>query len=106
WADFQATGEFSGTPFDIESGFIHCSSRQQVGATAVRVFADKGELVVLAVDADALDGTVRWETASDGDEFPHVYGVLDLDAVVSVHHVPDPSLVDQALSGGDDGRMR
>src|SRR5213078_1267022 len=81
WADFQATGEFSGTPFDIESGFIHCSSRQQVGATAVRVFADKGELVVLASDAAALDGPGRGEPASEGDEFPQVYGLLALAAV-------------------------
>jgi uncharacterized protein (DUF952 family) len=97
WADFQANGEFTGSPDDRDSGFIHLSSRAQVGSTAVRIFGEKGALVVVAVDADSVGDTVRWEPSSDGDRFPHLYGSLDLDAVVSVHEVADAALVDQAL---------
>ncbi|MFV2102344.1 DUF952 domain-containing protein [Micromonospora sp. LOL_024] len=38
WAEFQAAGRFDGSPFDRESGFIHCSSRAQLPGTAARVF--------------------------------------------------------------------
>ncbi|RIV39811.1 DUF952 domain-containing protein [Micromonospora radicis] len=27
WAEFQAAGRFTGSPFDQDSGFVHCSSR-------------------------------------------------------------------------------
>jgi uncharacterized protein (DUF952 family) len=97
WAEFQANGEFTGSPDDRDSGFIHLSSRAQVGATAVRIFGEKGPLVVIAVEADTLGETVRWEASSDGDRFPHVYGTLPLSAAVAVHEVPDAALVDQAL---------
>ncbi|HKE64690.1 MAG TPA: DUF952 domain-containing protein [Micromonosporaceae bacterium] len=87
WDQFEATGRFDGSEFDHESGYIHCSSRTQVGATAMRVFGHEPSLVVVAVDANAIAGSIRWEPASDGDLFPHIYESLPIDAVVGVHRV-------------------
>jgi uncharacterized protein (DUF952 family) len=97
WADFEAAGRFDGSPFDRISGFIHCSSRDQVGATARRVFGDEPTLVVVGVDSSSLNESVRWEEASDGGHFPHVYGSLPLSAVASVHRVAGAASVDAAL---------
>ena len=97
WDDFNAAGRFDGSPFDRESGFIHCSSREQVAATAHRFFADEPELVVVALDADALD-EVRWEPARNGEPFPHVYGPLTGSATVSVHGVSGAAAVAGALA--------
>jgi uncharacterized protein (DUF952 family) len=97
WADFQAAAHFDGSPFDRSSGFIHCSSREQVGATARRVFGDEPTLVVVAVDDSTIHESVRWEEASDGGVFPHVYGPLPLSAVASVHRVAGAAAVDAAL---------
>jgi uncharacterized protein (DUF952 family) len=36
WAEFEAAGRFDGSPFDRSCGFIHCSSREHVGGTALR----------------------------------------------------------------------
>ncbi|HEU0241933.1 MAG TPA: DUF952 domain-containing protein [Micromonosporaceae bacterium] len=94
WDQFQATGRFDGSEFDHESGYIHCSSRTQVGATAMRVFGQEPSLMVVAVDANAIADSVRWEAASDGDLFPHIYASLPIDAVVGVHRVDGAEHVD------------
>lgn len=98
WAAFEADGRFGGSPFDERSGFIHLSGRAQVGTTATRFFADEPRLVVAAVDDRRLGPGLRWEAASDGGIFPHLYGVLPLDAVVAVYEVPGAALVDATLS--------
>jgi uncharacterized protein (DUF952 family) len=43
------------------------------------------ELVVLVVDVERLDVPVRFEAMEPGgEEFPHVYGPIPVDAVVDV----------------------
>ena len=79
WSQFEAAGRFDGSPLDASSGFVHCSSGEQVAATTSRYFAGAGELVVVALDTAKLGETVRWEHS-----FPHVYGPLPLSAVVEV----------------------
>ncbi|GAA4451947.1 DUF952 domain-containing protein [Phytohabitans houttuyneae] len=97
WAAFEDAGRFDGSPFDHESGFIHCSSRAQVGPTALRVFADEPALVVAAIDAEVLGDSVRWEESTDGGLFPHVYAPVPRNAVTAVHHVAGAAEVDRAL---------
>lgn len=98
WAEFEASGRFDGSPFDHSSGFIHCSSREQVAATAIRVFNQEPALVVVALDTKALgEATVRWEQASDGGTFPHVYAPLHRDAVAAVHRVAGAQRIDDVL---------
>ncbi|GAB3506836.1 DUF952 domain-containing protein [Phytohabitans suffuscus] len=97
WADFEAASHFDGSQFDHESGFIHCSSREQVGPTALRVFADEPRLVVAAIAADALGESVRWEESSDGGLFPHVYGPVPRSAVTAVYEVAGAAEVDRVL---------
>lgn len=97
WADFEAAGRFDGSDLDHNSGYVHCSSREQVGVTALRLFGEEPELVVVAIDDGALGDAVRWEPVPDGGVFPHVYASVPLDAVVSVHRVAGASSVDDAL---------
>lgn len=97
WAEFETTGRFDGSPFDRSSGFIHCSSREQAGGTALRVFAQEPALVVVALDTQMLGESVRWEQAPDGGPFPHVYAALPLSAVVAVHRIAGASSVDEVL---------
>ena len=103
WAEFERAGCFDGSPFDRSSGFIHCSSREQVAATAVRVFAHEPELVVVALETQRLGDSVRWETASNGEAYPHVYGSLPRDAVAAVYRVPGAAAVDEVLPPAGQG---
>lgn len=101
WTAFEAAGRFDGSPFDVESGFVHCSSRAQVAATARRFFTDVPRFVVVALDTEVIDtgaagGTVRWEDDPDG-RFPHVYGPLPGAAVVATYEVDGAGGVERAL---------
>lgn len=80
-------------------GFIHLSAQHQVHLPANRLFAGRVDLVLLYIDPDRLGSPIRWEPGVSGDPaamlFPHLYGVLRVDAVVDVRpYVP-----------GQDGRF-
>ncbi|MBM2620283.1 DUF952 domain-containing protein [Actinoplanes sp. LDG1-06] len=98
WAAFEADGRFDGSPFDRSSGFIHLSGREQVAETAARVFGPEPALVVVALEADALGESLRWEEAPNrGSMFPHVYGPLPKEAVTAVYQIAGASAVDTVL---------
>ena len=77
-------GVFHGSPVDIADGYIHLSCASQVAATLDKHFSGVDGLVLAAVDLSGLGDTVRWEASRDGQLFPHIYGLLPVEAVVSV----------------------
>jgi uncharacterized protein (DUF952 family) len=66
-------------------GFIHCSQRTQVEPVANAVYKGTGDLVLLGIDPDRVRSEIRYDHV-DGwnDPFPHIYGPLNMDAVVEV----------------------
>lgn len=88
WAEAQASGRFIGAPVDRADGFIHFSTAEQVEETARRHFAGIGDLLLLAIEAEALGAALRFEPSRGGDLFPHLYGELGLDAVRDVFELP------------------
>ncbi|NTV63395.1 MAG: DUF952 domain-containing protein, partial [Oscillochloris sp.] len=66
-------------------GFIHCSTREQVLATAARFFAGRRDLLLLAIDPARLSAELRYEEGDLGVRFPHLYGPLELGAVIAAH---------------------
>jgi len=52
-------------------------------------FAGQCGLLLVAVDADALGGTLKWEPSRGGDLFPHLYAALPLSAVRWTKPLPD-----------------
>ena len=84
WASAEAAGIFRGSPIDLEDGFIHFSTAAQVAKTAKRHFAGVADLLLVAVEADGLGPALRYEPSRGGALFPHLYGPLDLAAVLSV----------------------
>jgi uncharacterized protein (DUF952 family) len=77
-------GLFRGSPADIADGYIHLSSRPQLVATLDRYFSGVSGLMLAAVDLSRLGDALRWEPSRGGQLFPHIHGVLPVDAVVSV----------------------
>ncbi|AVH56574.1 MULTISPECIES: DUF952 domain-containing protein [Streptomyces] len=71
-----------------EEGFIHCSLRRQLAPVAASLYGSytgPDELVLLVIDAERLDVPVRYEAMTPGgEEFPHVYGPIPVEAVVDV----------------------
>ena len=99
WAAARRTGEVRTSTRDRsleEEGFVHCSDDDQVLGVANAFYADAEEpLIVLRIAVDRLQAPVRWESVDGSTEsFPHVYGPVPIDAVVSVsplHRVADGS---------------
>jgi uncharacterized protein (DUF952 family) len=88
WREAQRAGAFHGAAVDTRDGFIHLSTAVQVRETAAKHFAGAADLLLVAVDADALDGALKWEVSRGGDLFPHLYGALPLAAVLWVKPLP------------------
>lgn len=84
WREAEAAGRFTGAPIDRQDGFIHFSTAAQVAETAARHFAGQDDLLLVAVEADALGDALRYEPSRGGDLFPHLFGTLSLEAVRSV----------------------
>ena len=88
WREAERSGEFAGAPVDHADGFIHFSTAAQVRETAARHFAGQTDLVLVAVDAQALGPALRYEPSRGGALFPHLYGTLPLSAVRWVKPLP------------------
>jgi len=88
WREAERQGVYRGSEVDLSDGFIHFSTAQQVSSTAAKHFAGQTGLFLIAIDADSLGDGLRWEPARDGALFPHLYGELDLSAVIKVLDMP------------------
>jgi uncharacterized protein (DUF952 family) len=88
WAAAEEAGVFTGAPVDLADGFIHFSTAEQVAETAAKHFAGQADLVLVAVDADALGDALRYEISRGGAPFPHLYAPLPLSAVRWVKPLP------------------
>jgi len=65
-----------------EEGFIHCSYADQIEGVLARYYSDAAEVVILTLDADRLTSRLVIEPSTNNEQYPHVYGPIDLDAVV------------------------
>ena len=88
WREAERTGAFAGAPVDVRDGFIHLSTAAQVRETAAKHFGGQRDLLLIAVDEDALGPDLRYERSRGGELFPHVYGPLPLSAVRWVKPLP------------------
>jgi uncharacterized protein (DUF952 family) len=85
WSAAQASREYAADSLAGE-GFIHCSTAEQIPAVAERFFAGWHGLVLLVIDPMRLIPELRWEAGADqpAELFPHIYGPINLEAVMDV----------------------
>lgn len=88
WREAERQGAYQGSADDARDGYIHLSTATQVPGTAAKYFAGQKGLFLVAVDAGALGDSLKWEPARGGELFPHLYGELDFNAVISVTDLP------------------
>ena len=60
WREAEAKGSFEGATVDLKDGYIHFSTGSQVRETAERHFSGEDDLLLLAIDADALGDALKW----------------------------------------------
>jgi uncharacterized protein (DUF952 family) len=83
WGTAKNLGTYHGNTLATE-GFIHCSTLAQVIGSANRFFKSQSDLVILLIDVDRVKAEIRYEGADPTNLFPHIYGELNIDAVVQV----------------------
>jgi len=99
WLEAQAKGEYTASSLAAE-GFIHCSTLSQVLPVANTFYKEQSGLCLLVIEPTLLSSTLDWEPPSGGtpppgvpagDLFPHIYGPINVDAVLkAVDFEPDP----------------
>ncbi|MGZ6316951.1 MAG: DUF952 domain-containing protein [Anaerolineales bacterium] len=91
WIDATRAGQYSAPSLE-QDGFIHASTLKQVLPVASRYYKGQSGLLLLEIDPARLTSELKWEPPSggplpgvpEGDAFPHIYGPINLDAVIQV----------------------
>ena len=96
WEQAQANGEYRAESLQTE-GFIHCSTLNQVLPVANNFYKGQSGLLLLEIEPALLSADLKWEPPSGGapppgvpvgDLFPHIFGAINLDAVLQVVDLP------------------
>ena len=84
WHKAAVTGLYTPLAFEHE-GFIHCATEEQLAGVSERYF--KGQTVLkLTLNVSLLVHPPKYEwSASVNQKFPHIYGPINLDAVIATH---------------------
>ncbi len=71
-----------------KEGFIHTSKAAQVAGVLERYYKGQKDLLLLHIDETKLTSPLKYELApSVNEEFPHIYGRLNIDAVVKAEKI-------------------
>jgi uncharacterized protein (DUF952 family)/GNAT superfamily N-acetyltransferase len=99
WIEAQQQG-FITAPSLATEGFIHCSTEYQMRDVANKYYRGATDMVLVHIDPVTLASPLKWEPPAhiDGSPslpneplFPHIYGVINLDAVIRVIDFPSNS---------------
>ena len=85
WLESLKVGVFVGAEIDLNDGFIHFSTADQLQETLERYFFGQKNLMLLKVETNKLQ--IKWELAREHDLFPHLYDDLPLNCIVEHHHL-------------------
>ena len=83
WERFQGRPSYQAESLATQ-GFIHCSYENQVEAVLKRYYSNAGTVLILTLDTDKLRSKLVEEPSTNGVVYPHLYGRLNFNAVVSV----------------------
>ena len=82
WQKAMQQGFYEAPSLALE-GFIHTSKAEQVKGVLERYYEGQSDLMLLHIDETSLTVPLKYELApSVNEEFPHIYGRLNLDAVI------------------------
>ena len=87
WEAVKNAQAYEGDSLSSE-GFIHCCFREQIEGVLSNWFKGKDNLVLLEIDPQKVRSPIKYENLGGGDDtFPHIYGPLNTDAVLTIQHI-------------------
>lgn len=87
WEIAKIAGEINEKSL-IEERFIHCSFLEQALNVAQKHFVHEEDVLLLTINPAVVKAEIKYELASNGQKYPHVYGAINIDAIIDV--VPFP----------------
>ena len=81
--EFRKSKLFRGNKLDINSGFIHLCTNQQIKETINKYFKTEQTYIVKFKISD-LEDSLRWEKSRNEEIFPHYYGTLKSKLIVKI----------------------
>jgi uncharacterized protein (DUF952 family) len=92
WATSLSNGAHTGSTRGVdlaEEGYIHCSTAEQWPGVIERYYGEATGLLLLHIDESKLTSPFVYEQLPGMPEpFPHVYGPINVDAVVDTQTLP------------------
>ena len=83
----EAWAAFDGDLYEHASleaeGFIHCSFDHQLDGVIGRYYSGVNKVILLEIDSDKLTSDLVSEPSTGGEIYPHIYGPINRDAIVS-----------------------
>ena len=76
WQSACVKGIYTGSKVDLQDGFIHFSTQQQLVRTVRKHFQGQKNLILVEIDAKNL--ALKWEPSRGGELFPHLYQELPI----------------------------
>ena len=83
WEKAKLQGVYRGDTLD-SYGFIHCSTSKQIVKVANNLFHSQKGLVLLYIVTSKVRSKIKYEFAGSEELYPHIYGPLNIDAVIKV----------------------
>ncbi len=94
WQLAQTQGFYT-TESLSQEGFIHASTAEQIPNVLAAFYQGKTDLVLLEIDPALLVSEIRWEAPIhpqgqstdiilNTEKFPHIYGTINLNAIIAV----------------------
>lgn len=83
WAVASELG-YSQTALDEGDGYVHLSTRDQIGETLQLHYSGAEDVRLLEYVVEEMSGPIRWEESRGGQLFPHLYSTLRIAAAKRV----------------------
>ncbi|HEY0428086.1 MAG TPA: DUF952 domain-containing protein [Pyrinomonadaceae bacterium] len=83
WANFKDKNFYEAESLHSEN-FIHCSFAGQLEAVLERYYAGVEKVLILTIEAEKLKSKLVAEPSTGGEIYPHIYGAINLDAIVRI----------------------
>lgn len=87
WFDFKKKKIMKCNSVDLESDFIHLSSKEQINGTLKKYFKHKKNLYLIKLFKYGMDEKIKWEKSRDNMLFPHYYGDILIENVNKVFKI-------------------
>ena len=89
--EFRKNKLFLGNELDINSGFIHLCTEQQIKETINKYFKTEQTYIVKFKISD-LEDSLKWEKSRNDEIFPHYYGMLESRLIIKIINKYDNEL--------------